>query len=90
MGGSNVPPNSFTNIGQIPQQQHQQPLHMGQYIPNVPYQQPSVGMSNVLPLATPQGGNNYQTDWSQPGGTYAPGGNPNPSNISLARGFNPS
>ena len=89
MGGSNVPPNPFTNIGQVPQQ-HQQPLNMGQYTPNIPYQQPSVGMSNVLPLATPQGGINYKTSWSQPGGTYALGGNPDPSNISLVRGFNPS
>ena len=63
---------------------------MGQYIPNVPYQQPSIGMSNVLPFATPQGVSNYQTGWSWPGGTYAPGGYSNPSNIPLAGGFNPS
>ena len=90
MVGNNVPPNPFTNIGQIPQHQHQQPLHMGQYIPNVPYQQPSIGTSNVLPLTTHQGGSNYQASWSQPRGTYAPRGNQNLSNIPLVGGFNPS
>ena len=60
MGGSNVPPNPLANIGQTPQQQHHQPLNMGPYIPNVPYQQPIVGMGNVLPITTPQGGSNYQ------------------------------
>lgn len=89
MGGSNIPPNPFTNIGQIPQQQHQQPLNMGKYIPNVPYQQPSLGTCSVLPLPTCQGGNNYQTGLSQPGGTYAPRGNQNHSNIPLVGGFNP-
>ena len=90
MGSSNVPPNPFANIGQTLQQQHQQPLNMGPYIPNVPYQQPSIGTNNVLPLATPQGGNNYQTSWSQPRSTYVPRGHQNPSNIPLERGFNPS
>ena len=63
---------------------------MGQYTPNIPYQQPFVGTSNVLPLATPQGGNNYQIGWSQPGGTYALGGPQNPSNVPLSGDFNPS
>ena len=39
MGGSNVPLNPSANLVQIPAQQHQQPLNMGPYIPNVPYQQ---------------------------------------------------
>ena len=63
---------------------------MGRYTSNIPYQQPSMGMSNFLLLNTPQGGNNYQTSWSQPGGNYAPEGNPNPSNIPLDGDFNPS
>ena len=63
---------------------------MGPYNPNVPYQQPSVGTSNVLPFATPHGGNNYQIGWSQHVGTYAPRGNQNPNNIPLVGGFNPS
>ena len=63
---------------------------MGPFIPNVPYQQPNVGTSNVLPITTPQGGNNYQTGWSQPGGTYAPEGPQNPGNVPLVGGFNPS
>jgi hypothetical protein len=63
---------------------------MGQYTPNIPYQQPSVGTSNVLPLATPQGGSNYEIGWAEPGGTYAPSGHQNPSNIPLVGGFNPS
>ena len=90
MRGSNVPPNPFENIGQTPQQQNQQPLNMGPYIPNAPYQQPFVGTSNVLPIASPQGDNNYQTGWSQPGSAYALGGPQNPSNVPLAGGFNPS
>ena len=90
MGGSSVPPNPFANIGQTPQQQSQQPLNMGPYIPNVPYQQPTIGTSNVLPTSTPQGGNTYQTGWTQPGGTYAPGGSQNISNVPFAWGFNPS
>ena len=60
---------------------------MWQYTSNIPYQQRSTGTSNILPLATPQGGNNYQTGWSQLGGTYVPEGNQNPSNIPLAIGF---
>ena len=63
---------------------------MGHYIPNIPYQQPFVGTGNVLPLANPEGGNNYQTSWSKLGGTYAAGGTKKPSNIPLAGGFNPS
>ena len=63
---------------------------MGPYIPNTPYQQPIVGTSNVLPLAIPQGGSNYETGWSQPGSTYAPRGPQNPDNVPLVRGFNPS
>lgn len=63
---------------------------MGPYIPNVPYQQPTIGTRNVLPLATLQGGNNYQTGWSQPGSTYALGGPQNSSNVPLAGCFNPS
>ena len=63
---------------------------MGPYIPNTPYQQPIIGTSNVLPLATPQGGNNYQIGWSQPRGTYAPGGPQNPSNVPFTGVFNPS
>ena len=62
---------------------------MGPYIPNVPYQQPSVVIGNVLPLATPQGRNNYEIGWSQLGGTYAPGGPQNPTNVPLVGGFNP-
>lgn len=62
---------------------------MGKYIPKVPYQQPFVRISNVLPLDTPQGGCNYQTGWSQPGGTYACGGHQNHSNVPLVGGFNP-
>ena len=90
MGGSNVPPNPSANLGQIPQQQHQQPLNMGPYIPNIPYQQPVVGTSNVLPIDTPQGCSNYQPGWAQLGGTYAPGGPKNFSNVPFIRGFNPS
>ena len=90
MGGINVPPNPFANIGQTPQQQHQQPLNMGQYIPNIPYQKHFVGASNVLLLATPQGGNTYETGWSQPGGPCAPRAPQNPSNVPLVGGFNPS
>ena len=90
MGGSNVPPNPLANIGQTPKQQHQQPLNMGPYIPNVPYQQPVVGMSNVLPITTPQGGSNYQPGWTHPGGTFAPRGPQNFGNVPLAGGFNPS
>ena len=63
---------------------------MGKYPSNITYEQPSVGMSNSLPLASPQGGSNYQTGWSQPGGTYAPRGNQNVRNIPLVGGFNPS
>jgi hypothetical protein len=84
VGGSNVPPNPFINIGQI-HQQPQQPINMGQTTSNIPYQQPSMGTSNVPPFVPSQGGSNYQ-----PGGTYAPGGNQNPTNISLSVGFNPS
>lgn len=89
MGGSNVPPNPFMNIGQVPQQPHQ-PINMGKTTSNIPYQQPSMGKSNVPPLFPPQGGNNYQTGWSHPKGTYAPSGNPNLSNIPMSGGFNPS
>lgn len=49
------------------------PLNMGPYIPNVSYQQPVIGASNVLPLTTPQGSNNYRSSWSQPERTYALG-----------------
>ena len=49
-----------------------------------------MGTSNVPYLVPPQGGSNYQTSWPQPRGTYAPSGNPNPSNIPLYIGFNPS
>ena len=49
-----------------------------------------MGMSNILPLATPQGGNNYQTGWSQPRGTYATRGPQNFSNVPLVGSFNPS
>ena len=90
MGGNNVPLNPSTNLGNTPQQQHQQPLNMGPYISNVPYQQPVIGTSNVFPIATPQGGKNYQTGWSQPRGTYAPGGPQNFSNVPLEGGFNHS
>ena len=63
---------------------------MGPFIPNVPYQQPNVGMSNVLPITTPQGRSNYQHGCAQPGGTYAPGGPQNFGNVPFAGGFNPS
>ena len=49
-----------------------------------------MGTSHVPPLVPLQGSSNYQTGWPQPGGTYAPSGNPNPSNIPLSGGFNPS
>ena len=89
MGGSNAPLNPFAQPRQV-LQQHQQPLNMGPFIPNAPYQQPNVGMSNVLPITTPQGGNNYQLGWVQPGGTYAPGGPQSFGNVPFAEGFNPS
>ena len=54
---------------------------MGQSTSNITYQQLTMGTSNVPPLVTLQGGDNYQTGWPQPEGTYAHGGNPNPSNI---------
>ena len=54
MGGSNSPLNPFTNIRKIPKQQQQQPLNMGQYIPNIPYQQPYVGATNVFLLLPPK------------------------------------
>ena len=63
---------------------------MGPFIPNVPYQQPNVGMGNVLPITTPQGGSNYQPGWPQPGGTYAPGGPQKFGNVPFVEGFNPS
>lgn len=63
---------------------------MGQYTSNIPYQQLSMRTNNVPPLLTPQGGGKYQDGWPQPGGTYALSGNPNPSNIPLYGGFNPS
>lgn len=89
MGGINVPHNPSANLGQTPQQKHQHPLNMGPYIPNVPYQQPIVGMGNVLPTATPQGGSNYQPGWTHPMGTYAPRGPQNFGNVPLDGGFNP-
>ena len=49
-----------------------------------------MGTSNVPPLVSLEGGNNYLTGWPYPRGTYAPSGNPNPSNIPLSSGFNPS
>ena len=55
MGGSNVPINPSTQPRQVIQQQHQWPLNTGPFIANVPYQQPNVGMSNVLPITTPKG-----------------------------------
>ena len=63
---------------------------MGKNTSNIPYQQPSMGTINVPPLVPLQGGSNCQTSWPQPGGTYTPSGNPNPSNILLSGGFNPS
>ena len=63
---------------------------MGPFIPNVPYQQPNVGMSNVLTITTPQGGSNYQSGWVQPGGTYASGGPQSFVNVPFSGGFNPS
>ena len=63
---------------------------MGAFIPNVPYQQPNVGMSNVPPITTPQGGSNYQPVWVQPRGTNASGGPQSFGNVPFARGFNPS
>lgn len=84
MAGSSVLHNTFENIGYTPQQQNKQPLSMGPHNPNMPYQQPSIGTSNVLPIATPQGDKSYQTVWSQPGRTYAPGGPQNLSNVPLA------
>ena len=42
-------------------------------------------MSNVLPIATPQGGSNYQ-----PGGTYALGGPQKFGNVPFSKAFNPS
>ncbi|CAF4203989.1 unnamed protein product [Adineta steineri] len=90
MGGNNVPLNSSANLRQVPQQQHQQPLNMGPYIPNIPYQQPTVGMGNVLPITTPQGGSNYQPSWAQSGGNYAPRGPQNFGNIPFDGGFSPS
>ena len=55
-----------------------------------PINNPPFGMGNVLPIATPQGGNNYQPGWTHPGGTYTLGGPQNFSNVPLAGGFNPS
>ena len=49
-----------------------------------------MGINNVPPLVSPQGGSTYQTGWPQPKGTYAPGCNPNPSNIPLSGVFNTS
>ena len=63
---------------------------MGPYIPNIPYQQPTIGMSNVFPITAPQGGSNYQPGWAQLESTYAPRDPQNFSNVPLARGFNPS
>ena len=60
--GTNAPPNPFMNIGKVPQQP-QQPINMGQTTSNIPYQQPSMGTSNVPPLVPLQGGNNFQTGW---------------------------
>ena len=90
MGGSNVPLNPSAQLGQVPQQQHHQPLNMGPFIHNVPYQQPNVGTSNVLPITNPQGGSNYQPGWAPPGGTYSPGVPQNFGNVPFAGGFNPS
>ena len=84
--GNNVPPNPFTNIGEV-SQQLQQPINMGQTTSNMAYQQPSMGTSNVLFFVPPQGGSNYQSIWPQPGGTYEPCGNPNPSNIPIVLRF---
>jgi hypothetical protein len=49
-----------------------------------------MGTSNVPLFVPSQGGINYKLGWPQPGGTYALGGNENPSNIPLSWGFNPS
>ena len=90
MGGSNAPLNPSAHPGQVPQQQHQQSLNMGPFIPNAPYQQPNVGTGNVLPITSLQGGINYQLGWPQPRGTYALGGPQNFGSVPFSRGFNPS
>lgn len=87
MGGSNAPLNPSAQPGQV-LQQHQQPLNMGPFIVSVPYKQPNVGTSNVLPITTPQGGSNYQPGWVQPRGTYAVRGPQSFGNVPFARGFN--
>ena len=89
MGGNNAPLNPSMQLGQV-LQQHQQPPNMGTFIPNVAYQQPNVGVSNVPPFTTPQGGSNYQLGWFQPRGTYAPRGPQSFGNVPFARGFNAS
>ena len=52
MGGSNVPFNPST-LSRQGLQQHQQPPHLGAFVPNSLYQQRYVRASNVPPNATP-------------------------------------
>jgi hypothetical protein len=89
MGGNNAPPNLLTQMGQV-LQQHQQPPNLGEFIPNLPYQQPNVRTSNDPLNTTPQGGSNYQPGWSQPGGTYSSEAPQPYGNVPFYRGFNPS
>ena len=47
---------------------------------------PVQSLSNVQQM----GGNNYQPNWAQPKGTYAPGGPQKFGNVPFVGGFNPS
>ena len=89
MGGSNAPFNPST-LSRKGLQQHQQPPHLGAFVPNLPFQQPYVEAGNVPPNTTPQGGSNFQPSWNQLGGTYASRGPQNFENVPFTGGFNPS
>ena len=87
--GSDVPFNPST-LSRKGLQQYQQPPHLGEFVPNLPFQQPYVRAGNVPSNTTPQGGSNFQPGWNQHGGTYASGGPQNFGNVPFAGGFNPS
>ena len=86
MGGSNALLNPSMQFGKVPQQ----PPHLGEFIPNSPYQQPNAGASNIPLTATHQGGSNYQPGWNQPGVNYAYGGPQTFGNAPFTGGYNPS